>query len=205
MTAGSTRWSFRWIGAAAVIALAWSASLDHADAQSMSDYFRGKTLRILVPSAPGGDRALYPTMFAPFFAKHIPGNPTVQPVFMPGAGGSTAVNNAYGIAAPDGLTLVTPLVAVVSAQAIGDESVKYDVAKMNWIGRISDRNPLEHADHLSTAQSSGSGKERPGQNWVGRISDHNPQQGAATRALAPRVNAVPSIRALVGNPSRLNR
>jgi tripartite-type tricarboxylate transporter receptor subunit TctC len=57
---------------------------------------------------------------------------------MPGAGGSLAVNNAYSIATPDGLTLVTPLVAVVTAQAIGDESVRYDVSKLNWIGRIAD-------------------------------------------------------------------
>jgi len=64
--------------------------------------------------APGGDRALYPVVFAPFFSKNLPGNPTVQPVFMPGAGGSTAINYTYGVAAPDGLTIVTPLVAVVT-------------------------------------------------------------------------------------------
>ena len=109
-----------------------------AAAQSIADHFRGKTIRILVPSAPGGDRALYPLTFAPFFSKNLPGNPNVQVVFMPGAGGSTAVNNAYGMSAPDGLTLVTPLVAVATAQAVGEESVKYDVTKFNWIGRISD-------------------------------------------------------------------
>jgi tripartite-type tricarboxylate transporter receptor subunit TctC len=109
-----------------------------AAAQSIADHFRGKAIRILVPSAPGGDRALYPLTFAPYFSKSLPGNPNVQVVFMPGAGGSTAVNNAYGMAAPDGLTLVTPLVAVATAQAVGEESVKYDVTKFNWIGRISD-------------------------------------------------------------------
>ena len=57
---------------------------------------------------------------------------------MPGAGGSAAVNYAYNVSDPDGLTLVTPLVAVISAQAVGDESVKYDVRKLNWIGRIAD-------------------------------------------------------------------
>jgi tripartite-type tricarboxylate transporter receptor subunit TctC len=109
-----------------------------ASAQSMAESFRGKTIRLLVPSSPGGDRGLYPTVFAPFFSKHIPGNPTILPVFMPGAGGSTAVNNVYSVAAPDGLTLVTPLVAVATAQAVGEESVKYDATKLNWIGRISD-------------------------------------------------------------------
>jgi tripartite-type tricarboxylate transporter receptor subunit TctC len=109
-----------------------------ARAQSIADIFRGKTLKVLVPSVPGGDRALYPLTLAPFLSRHIPGNPGVQPVFNPGAGGSAAVNYAYSVSAPDGLTLVTPLVAVVTAQAVGDESVKYDVTRFQWIGRITD-------------------------------------------------------------------
>src|SRR5258708_14464514 len=95
------RASFAGICAAALAALATSALIGDASAQSIADHFRGKTLKILVPSAPGGDRALYPVVFAPFFSKNLPGNPTVQPVFMPGAGGSTAINYTYGVAAPD--------------------------------------------------------------------------------------------------------
>jgi tripartite-type tricarboxylate transporter receptor subunit TctC len=125
-------------GGAVVLCLATFVPLTAASAQSIADHFRGKTLRIIVPSSPGGDRGLYPTVFAPFLSKQIPGNPTVLPVFMPGAGGSTGVNYTYSVAAPDGLTLVTPLVAVATAQAVGEESVKYDVSKFNWIGRISD-------------------------------------------------------------------
>ena len=106
--------------------------------QSVADTFRGKTVRILLPTAPGGGRSLYALSFSGYFGKHIPGNPTILPVFMPGAGGSAAVNNAYSVAAPDGLTLVSPLASVISAQAVGDESVKYDAGKFNWIGRITD-------------------------------------------------------------------
>src|SRR4051794_18933466 len=92
--------------AAVVAVFALAAPLSAASAQPIAETFRGKTLKILVPSIPGGDRALYALAFAGFFGKHVPGNPTIQPVFMPGAGGSTAVNNAYGMAAPDGLTIV---------------------------------------------------------------------------------------------------
>jgi tripartite-type tricarboxylate transporter receptor subunit TctC len=115
------------------------AVLPHAaSAQSAEETFRGKTLRILLPTSAGGGRGLYVLPFATAYGRHLPGNPSVAPVFMPGAGGSVAVNNAYGVAAPDGLTLVSPLKSVVTAQAIGDESVKYDVVKFNWIGRITD-------------------------------------------------------------------
>lgn len=125
-------------GQIAIMASALLMPPTAASAQAAADYFRGKTVRLLVPSDPGGDRGLYATLFAPFFSKNIPGNPAVVVSFMPGAGGSTAINYAYGTAAPDGLTLLTPLPAIASAQAVGDSSVKYDVLKFNWIGRISD-------------------------------------------------------------------
>src|ERR1041385_7612916 len=131
----------------------WLALAGTANAQPMADYFRGKTLRLLTPSVPGGDRALYSLAFANFYGKHVPGNPTVQAVFMPGAGGSTAVNNAYNVAAPDGLTIVTPLAAVVMAQAVGDESVKYDVAKMSWLGRITDATSVFMVSNKVAAKS----------------------------------------------------
>jgi tripartite-type tricarboxylate transporter receptor subunit TctC len=130
LTRGAAVWSL-------ALMTGLAAGLSPASSQSIAEHFAGKSVRIIVPSAPGGDRALYPTVLAPFFSKHIPGNPKVVPVFMPGAGGSTGVNNAYSVAAPDGLTLVTPLVAVATAQALGEASVKYDVMKMNWIGRIT--------------------------------------------------------------------
>lgn len=123
---------------AAVALLAAASPFCAAAAQSVEDFYRGKTLRIIVPSTPGGDRALYVLAFVPFFGKHIPGNPTITPVFMPGAGGSNAVNYTYNVAAPDGLSIVTPLTGVVMAQATGDESVRYDVSKFHWLGRTSD-------------------------------------------------------------------
>jgi len=125
-------------GAAALTVWAMAALVAPAAAQPVADTFRGKTVRMLLPTAPGGGRSLYALPFAGYFGKHIPGNPTVLPVFMPGAGGLIAVNNAHGVAAPDGLTIVSPLTSVVTAQALGDEAVKYDAGKLNWIGRITD-------------------------------------------------------------------
>jgi len=107
-------------------------------AQSIDSHFRGKTIRVIIPTAVGGDRALYALPFIAHFGKHIPGNPRVVPVFMPGAGGALGMNYLYGASAPDGLTIGTPLAPVVVAQATGDSSVSYDVSKMSWIGRIVD-------------------------------------------------------------------
>jgi tripartite-type tricarboxylate transporter receptor subunit TctC len=125
-----------WRFAASVLAVMTSCAV--AAAQPIEEFYRGKTLRVVIPSAPGGDRALYTLAFVPFFGKHVPGNPTVTPVFMPGAGGSNGLNYTYNVAAPDGLTIATPLTGVAMAQALRDESVRYDVSKFNWLGRTSD-------------------------------------------------------------------
>lgn len=126
------------LGRACALAIVLPAMIAPAAAQPIADTFRGKTIRLLLPTLPGGGRALYSLPFAAYFGKHVPGNPTILPVFMPGAGGSTAVNNAYSVAEPDGLTIVSPLASVITAQAVGDQSVKYDAAKLSWVGRITD-------------------------------------------------------------------
>ncbi len=124
------------LAASAFLALAQATP--RAAAQSAEQDFRNKTIRVIVPTAVGGDRALYALPFIAYFGRHVPGNPRVVPVFMPGAGGAVGMNYLYGASAPDGLTIGTPLAPVVVAQATGDSQVSYDVSKMNWIGRIVD-------------------------------------------------------------------
>ena len=126
---------------AKLLALALSAFglLGSAIAQTGNpDLFRGKTVKILIPTGPGGDRGLYTLPFAAVYGRHLPGHPTVTPIFMPGAGGSVALNNAYSVAAGDGLTIVTPLGSVLNAQLIGEKSVQYDARQFKWIGRTDD-------------------------------------------------------------------
>jgi hypothetical protein len=101
-------------------------------------HFRGKTIKLLIPTGPGGGRSLYALPFASAYGRNLPGAPVVTPVFMPGAGGSIALNNAYSLAASDGLTIVTPLVSVLNAQIIGEKSVQYDARRFRWIGRTQD-------------------------------------------------------------------
>lgn len=108
------------------------------EAVDIAALYAGRELTIVIPTNPGGDRALYTLAFAAHFGRHIPGNPTVVPQFMPGAGGSIGLNYTYSVADPDGLTIVTPLTSVLSAQLIGEESVQYDAREFRWIGRTSD-------------------------------------------------------------------
>jgi len=100
----------------------------------LEDHFRGKTLSVIIPTTPGGDRMANAAPFIKYFGRHIPGQPNVVPSFMPGAGGAVGMNYLQSIAPRDGLTIATPLAPVVVAQVTREKTVKYDVAKMNWIG-----------------------------------------------------------------------
>jgi tripartite-type tricarboxylate transporter receptor subunit TctC len=128
----------RYLAIAFATGCAVIAALPAAFADPIEDHFRGKTIRLIWPGAPGGDRGLYAFPFMKYFGRHVPGHPNIVPTFMPGAGGAIAINYTYSVATPDGLTIATPLAPVVIAQATGSKSVKYDVSKMNWIGRIAD-------------------------------------------------------------------
>src|SRR5262245_46243302 len=114
---------------------------------SLEDHFRGKTLTVIVPTTPGGDRMGNAAPFIKFFGRHIPGQPNVVPSFMPGAGGAVGMNYLATVAPRDGLAIATPLAAVVVAQVTGEKTVKYDVSKMNWIGRTADSTQVLYVWH----------------------------------------------------------
>jgi tripartite-type tricarboxylate transporter receptor subunit TctC len=114
---------------------------------SIEDHFRGKTLTVIIPTTPGGDRMTNAAPLMRFIGRHIPGNPNVVPAFMPGAGGAVGMNYLQSVAPRDGLTIATPLAPVVMAQVTGEKTVKYDVSKMNWIGRTADSTQVLYVWH----------------------------------------------------------
>lgn len=134
---------------AAVVAAASPALAQGA----MEEHFRGKTLNVIVPTTPGGDRMGNAGPFIKYFGRHIPGNPNVVPSFMPGAGGAVGMNYLYSVAPHDGLTIATPLAAVVVAQVTGEKTVKYDVSKMSWIGRTTDSTQVLYVWHTVPVQT----------------------------------------------------
>jgi len=114
---------------------------------SIEDHFRGKTLTVIIPTTPGGDRMTNAAPLMRFIGKHIPGNPNVVPAFMPGAGGAVGMNYLQSVAPRDGLTIATPLAPVLMAQVTGEKTVKYDVSKMSWIGRTADSTQVLYVWH----------------------------------------------------------
>jgi tripartite-type tricarboxylate transporter receptor subunit TctC len=118
-------------------ALAILASATPASSETAADFFAGKTITLIAPSAVGGGYDLYSRFLSRFIGKHIPGNPTVIVRNMPAAGGIGAANHLYSIAAPDGLTFGVFQNTVTLNQLGKMSGVKFDVRKFGWIGNMS--------------------------------------------------------------------
>jgi tripartite-type tricarboxylate transporter receptor subunit TctC len=104
-----------------------------AEAQSVP-FYRGKTIRLVVGTTPGGGYDRWARFFARYMPKYISGNPDLIVQNMPGAAGMTAVNYIYSVVKPDGLTIgMTPRNMAID-QLAGVKEVSYDVRKLNWIG-----------------------------------------------------------------------
>lgn len=98
------------------------------------DFFKGKTIRIIVAYSPGGGFDAYSRMLARHMPKHIPGNPVMIVQNMPGAGGLIASNYLYNKAKPDGLTIGNWIGGLILQQYLGNKGVRFDAAKFEWIG-----------------------------------------------------------------------
>jgi len=120
----------------------WSFCATHLYAQT--DFYKGKTIRLLIGYSAGGTNDLWARAIARFWGKHIPGNPEFIVQNMPGAGTMIAANYVYGVEKSDGLTLALIAPALFFNQLSGQKEVKFDWAKFTWIG-----SPEETSEMLS--------------------------------------------------------
>jgi tripartite-type tricarboxylate transporter receptor subunit TctC len=108
-----------------------------AQAQSVADFYRGKTLTMLIGVGVGGEYDLQARLVARHIGKHIPGNPNVVPQNMVGAGGINMANNLYNTSPRDGTVMAMMGNNFPATQAVGGKSVKFDAGKMQWLGTIA--------------------------------------------------------------------
>src|SRR5215475_7587847 len=104
--------------AAVVLAIATFGAAQSARAQTPEEFYRGKTLNLIIPNAPGGSFDLYARLAANHLGRFIPGNPSIVAQNMPGAAGMQAANYLAGIAPKDGTTLAVLVPNITLAQVL---------------------------------------------------------------------------------------
>lgn len=98
------------------------------------EFYKGKRIRIVVGSTPGGGFDAYARLIARHLGKHIPGHPSVLVQNMPGAGMLIAGNYIYNRAKPDGLTIGHWTGALILQHVMGNKAAKLDGRNIGWLG-----------------------------------------------------------------------
>ena len=123
--------------AAAAFLLGLSVTLHTAAAQSVEQFYRGRTMTLVVGSSPGGINDLSSRLVARHLGHFIPGNPTIIVQNLPGAGGLVTANRIYNGAERDG-SVITKLERAVPQLAIqGNRNANFDPVKFTWLGSLS--------------------------------------------------------------------
>jgi len=108
-----------------------------ARADTVADFYKGRTVGLVVGSATGGGYDTMARAVARFIGRHIPGNPTVVVRNMPGAGGITALNYVSNTAERDGSVLALVQNNTPLEPLFGTKQARYDATKLNWLGTPS--------------------------------------------------------------------
>jgi tripartite-type tricarboxylate transporter receptor subunit TctC len=104
------------------------------------NFYRGKTVRIIVGFAAGGGFDAYARVLARHMGRHIPGNPSIIVDNMTGAGSRVAANSLFKVA-PDGLVIGNFIGSLVLQQIMGDKGIEFDARKFEWLGApVQDEN-----------------------------------------------------------------
>jgi tripartite-type tricarboxylate transporter receptor subunit TctC len=121
---------------ASAAALAAALATQGARSAGVEDFYRGKTVSLLIGYSVGGGYDAYGRLLARHFGKHLPGNPNVVPQNMTGAGSLKAANYLYSVAPKDGSVIGT----FSRSQGIAPllDKAEFDSTKFTWLGSVTD-------------------------------------------------------------------
>lgn len=107
------------------------------DEKAVADFYRGKTVSIIVGFAAGGGYDITARVIGKHLGNHIPGNPNVIVENRTGAGSLVAANLTYKSLRKDGTYIVTFTPQMVVQQLMGRQGIEFDGRHFNWLGSVS--------------------------------------------------------------------
>jgi tripartite-type tricarboxylate transporter receptor subunit TctC len=110
-----------------------------AHAQSVADFYRNHPISMLIGYTSGGGYDSYGRVLARHMGKHIPGNPTITPQNMVGAGSLKLANYLYSVAPKDGTAIGIFGRGIAMEPLIGTTGASFDGRKFSWLGSGSDQ------------------------------------------------------------------
>ncbi len=124
------------VAVAASLALAFGIAANVARANDVADFYRGRSVSIVVANEPGTGFDIYGRTLARHIGRFIPGNPNIVVQNMVGASGIAATNWLYNVAPRDGTVMATFVHTVPFEPLMGNSAAKYDPSRFTWIGNM---------------------------------------------------------------------
>jgi tripartite-type tricarboxylate transporter receptor subunit TctC len=132
-----------WVKVAVTAALAAYVLVITGPARSADDFYAGKTITLIAGFPPGGGVDGEMRIVARYYAKFIPGNPTVVAKNMQGAGGIILANHLYNSTEADGLTIGMPgRSGFLLSKIVKEKGVNFDLAKFAYVGSAGSTNSI---------------------------------------------------------------
>lgn len=116
------------------LALSLGTLLSQTVLATTHDFYRAKTVRVLIGASAGGAFDTWGRMIGRHLGKQIPGNPVVVAENVTGAGGLILANQVYKTTKPDGLTIATFNGALLMGQILGRPGIEFDARKFEYLG-----------------------------------------------------------------------
>jgi tripartite-type tricarboxylate transporter receptor subunit TctC len=121
-----------------VVAILALCPISVGQAQSPADFYKGKNIDLYIGYSAGGGYDVYARSLARHMGRFIPGNPTIVPKNMPGAGSLVLANWLYNVAPKDGTAFGIIGRGTAFDPLLGSTKAQFDAAKFNWIGSMND-------------------------------------------------------------------
>lgn len=117
-----------------IIVAVFAVWLSAPDSLPADDFYKGKTVRIIVGGSAGGGFDTYSRVIARHMGRHIPGNPALLVENMTGAGTLIAAKYLHSSAKPDGLTFGIFNGGLILGRVLGMKGIDFDVRELQYIG-----------------------------------------------------------------------
>ena len=171
--------------------------------QSVADFYKGKTVRIVVGISVGSGYDVTARVLQRHLGKHIPGNPTVIVQNQPGAGSMTMVNQLVANGPFDGTVIGAPFNGLPTTPLLQPAGVRFDPVKMLWIGSTNRETQVTYLWHTAPVKTfTDDRQDRSGHRRAGaghhavRLSD------ARQRGVQLQVQGRHRLQEHAGHPSR---
>jgi tripartite-type tricarboxylate transporter receptor subunit TctC len=143
-----------------VVTTLFPLSIISAGAESVADFYKGKSINLIIASAEGGGYDISGRLIAAHLSKFVPGHPTVIPRNMAGASGMQAVDYMYNVAPQDGTVICIPQPTMILNKVV-DHSARYEPQQFGWIGRMASLQTLGVVWHTAPVQNIEAAKKEP--------------------------------------------